>query len=183
MKRLYANHGSYSATCTHPEMGTSNTCPTHFGQCENCYWALSNTLAIEGDNLPSIIVIAGMEYEEVEKKMKITIKETGEEKKLVLCDENGQDILPDLLGSDFDRDDNGNDILTQEEYDFWEQYIADYKDDIVEALELAAALGVDATKLTGDIYSEVSDNDFAVHHEQVQRLINWYRTHADITEQ
>ena len=112
--------------------------------------------------------------------MKIRIKETGEVKELTVIDrKTGVDWTADLVGDDDQiawNDELGVSETTQDAYDWWAAYIADYTADeeMIEVL-FEEIYSKHEYQLAANIEQEfmfaIADNDFERHHYAKQDAI------------
>lgn len=74
--------------------------------------------------------------------MKIIIKETGLEDCLIIVDKNtGCEWTADLIeAGGMESDEDGNTIMSQDDFDWWKNYISDHEKTEEEAEELAEKL-------------------------------------------
>ena len=68
MKKYYSNGGSFAGSCTKNYHSMNWKCPKNVRSCDDCYNCISNALILEGEYLPSIIEIEGMQYKEIAEK-------------------------------------------------------------------------------------------------------------------
>jgi hypothetical protein len=103
--------------------------------------------------------------------MDIIIKETGKREELHIYDNNGIDWVQDCIGNSgaqFDCNDNGEYTMTQDDYDWWADYLDKAQADYDEEQELRAQYGSDAVlRILDDEFWGV--NDYDDHHAAYQR--------------
>jgi hypothetical protein len=104
--------------------------------------------------------------------MKIRIMETGEIRELNISDKNGTNWTNDLIlnvESLNYNDESEAYEMTQEQYNWWKQYVEDYEADEKEAAELAEELGIEE-HLIWDKYNEYHTCDYGDHHTIKQNV-------------
>jgi len=98
--------------------------------------------------------------------MKIRIKETGKMKELTIIDENGIEWTQDLItASDF-WDENAEEFeMSADEFEWWAEYIADYKEDEKAIADLAEKTGINKLEIWEKINKETGLYDMENHSE------------------
>lgn len=105
--------------------------------------------------------------------MKIRIIETGEIKELTIIGANGCEWTQDLLGNNNAVTYNNESEqyeMSQDDFEWWEEYINNYIADEKEIKELAEELGIDES----EIYERINDfisNDLEDEHNINQNVI------------
>jgi hypothetical protein len=119
--------------------------------------------------------------------MFIKINETGELLQLRAIDANGIEWTRDLI-EDGGRmhDDDGNTIMTQEDYDWWHQYISDMDADEAELKAFTdelRGLGVDnaVDEVRDTVADYLSCTDMEDHHRNRQNAIAELRERHGLT--
>lgn len=100
--------------------------------------------------------------------MKITIKETGEIKELVITGTNGIEWTNDLLGNNgvltWNKETEQHE-MSQDDFDWWKEYIDNYEDDTLRAEELAIDLGIEVSVINERIAEAMEGyNDLDMEH-------------------
>jgi len=108
--------------------------------------------------------------------MKFIINETGEEKELNIIGANGIDWTQDLIGGTSDMGDtiiwdDEKEIykITQDTFDFWEEYIANAQADDEKLEELKSEYdGADIQKIINEEMNGI--NDYDMHHGVMESI-------------
>ncbi len=97
--------------------------------------------------------------------MIVKIIETGAVKTLSITDVNGIDWTNDLIGNATTLSYNEDDqvIMSQDDFDWWTEYISNYEADQKEAADLASELDIDEA-IIWDRYNEQHTCDYGDHH-------------------
>lgn len=99
--------------------------------------------------------------------MKVIIEEIGKLADLSIYNENGVDWACDLIGNatyDLKRDEDGNPILSEADYEWWEDYISDAAADNDELVELRNTYDRDEVDEILRQEWENDGNDYDRHH-------------------
>ena len=112
--------------------------------------------------------------------MEIRIIETGELTSLNIYTSNGinwaNDLILDVEPLKYNEDAEVHE-MTQEQYDWWKEYIKDYESDKKEAAELAEELGIDESEIW-EKYNKYHTCDYGDHHRIKQQIFEKLREEA-----
>ena len=113
-------------------------------------------------------------------KMKLRIKETQEVKVLEIRDKNGIEWTMDLLGN-YDtlqfNDKTGEYEMSQEDYDWWSEYIKNHKADEQRVTELAEELGIREFEIW-DRINRARIDDLSDEHTVITNILEVIRNEA-----
>lgn len=103
--------------------------------------------------------------------MDIKIIETGVITSLNIYDDNGVNWAADLVGNveTLTYNDDQQAEMTQEQYDWWVEYISSYRADAKEAAEIASDLNIDES-IIWDRYNDYHTCDYSDHHGIKQQV-------------
>ena len=111
--------------------------------------------------------------------MEFRIIETGKIKELVVRDKNNIEWTNDLLGNAGSLHYNEElevHELTQNDFNWWAEYITNYKKDKEEIEELAEELNIDETEIWERIQEQMfRANDMEDEHHLIQKVIEEFR--------
>jgi hypothetical protein len=110
--------------------------------------------------------------------MEFRIKESGEVKDLTIIDKNGIEWTGDLLGNNNALEYNkttDEHVLSEEDFDWWKQYIKDFNADAEEAEELAEELGIEESEIWEE-YNMMATNDLNDEHDIKQHIFKRLRS-------
>lgn len=109
--------------------------------------------------------------------MEIRIKETNEVMELAIYDKNGIEWTADLMGG-FDELKYNTETeeyeMTKENYEWWQEYIANYTKDAEETEELAQDLGIDE-QVIWDRVNSYHTCDYGDHHAIKQAVLQSFK--------
>ena len=109
--------------------------------------------------------------------MKVIIKETGKEEILETRDENGIEWTNDLLGNagiSLYNDKTEQNEISQDDFEWWKNYINNYENDSEEIEELAEELGIEKSIIVDKITKELNC-DMEDEHAIIQRILEEIR--------
>lgn len=105
--------------------------------------------------------------------MEFRIKETGELKELKIYDDNNIEWTADLLGSygalHYDEETEEH-VLSQNDYNWWEEYIENHEQDEAAVTELSEELDLDESDIWDRINQELNC-DLGDEHNIIQNVL------------
>ena len=106
--------------------------------------------------------------------MNVIITETGETRELSIVDiKTGIEWTVDLLGNAGIHKDADTDAVTmsQEDFDWWVEYINGHESTEQEIIDLAMTAGVDSAEIRNEVFAYMGQNDMENERERAVQIL------------